>query len=282
MPPTEPRDERAMPVVGDGGVPEAGGVDLQPDVERIHRAIRREPHDPIEGREPVPWFFTAAIALALFWGGWYLGRYGGEFGLATHVANATRQPGIAAAAAEQAAAAVQDPVAAGRAVYNQNCQGCHQATGKGIPGAFPPIVDSEWVTGPAETVVRILLHGLQGPVEVAGATYNGAMPAWKDVLKDEEIAAVATYIRQLEANEAPAVPSAEVSARRAADAARTAAWTAAELRQAEGSAPAGAAPSATPAGEGAPRPAGSPAVGPQPAPPTTPAEAAPHAAGRSP
>src|SRR5688500_11496772 len=78
-------------------VPEAGrGVDLQPDVERIHRAIRREPHDPVEGREPAPWFFVAAVALALFWGGWYLGRYGGDFGLATHVAFAARQPGIAA------------------------------------------------------------------------------------------------------------------------------------------------------------------------------------------
>ena len=80
--------------VGDGGVPEAGGVDLQPDVERIHRAIRREPRDPVEGREPVPWFLTAAVALALFWGGWYLGRFGGEFGTATHVAYAARRPTI--------------------------------------------------------------------------------------------------------------------------------------------------------------------------------------------
>ena len=77
-------------------VPESGrGVDLQPDVERIHRAIAREPHDPIEGREPAPWFFVASIALALFWGGWYLGRYGGEFGLATHISEHGRERGIA-------------------------------------------------------------------------------------------------------------------------------------------------------------------------------------------
>jgi mono/diheme cytochrome c family protein len=232
---------------GAGGVPEAGGgagvggVDLQPDVERIHRAIRREPRDPIEGREPAPWFFTAAVAMALFWGGWYLGTYGGEFGLATHVAFAARQPGIAAAAAGQAAAAAKDPLTAGRAVFNQNCQGCHQATGQGIPGAFPPIVGSEWVTGSAETVARILLHGLQGPVQVAGATYNGAMPAWKDVLKDEEIAAVATYIRQWKPNAAPPVPPETVAALRAATPSRTAAWSAAELKAAESSAPAGGA-----------------------------------------
>ena len=224
--------------------PEAGrGVDLQPDVERLHRAIRREPHDPIEGREPAPWFFTAVVALALVWGGWYLGRYGGEFGLATHVAFATRQPGIAASAGAQAAAAVNDPVAAGQRVYDKNCVGCHQASGKGVPGAFPPVVGSEWVTGSPETLARILLFGLQGPVQVMGATYNGAMPAWKDVLKDEEIAAVATYLRQRAPNAAPAVPASQVAAVRTAHATRTTAWTAAELQSAGAVAPApGGAP----------------------------------------
>ncbi|HYD52988.1 MAG TPA: cytochrome c [Gemmatimonadaceae bacterium] len=214
-------------------VPEAGrGVDLQPDVERLHRAIRREPRDPVEGREPAPWFFKAAIALALFWGGWYLGRYGGEFGTTPHVAFAARQPGIAASAGAQAAAAVSDPVAAGRRVYDKNCVSCHQSSGKGVPGAFPPLVASEWVTGSPEVLTRILLHGLQGPVQVAGAPYNGLMPAWKDVLKDEEIAAVATYIRQWAPNAAAAVPVDQVKAERAAHAARSAAWTAEELRAA--------------------------------------------------
>jgi len=229
-------------------VPEAGsGVDLQPDVERIHRAIRREPSDPIEGREPAPWIFVASIALALFWGGWYLGRYGGEFDTETHIAFAARQKGIAASAAAQASAAVSNPVEAGKNVYAKNCVGCHQATGQGIPGAFPPLVGSEWVTGPPETVVRILLLGLQGPVQVKGATFNGAMPAWKDVLKDEEIAAVATYIRQWAPNAAPAVPAGQVAAQRQALAARTTPWTAAELKSAE----AGGAPSA-PSAPGAP------------------------------
>jgi len=219
-------------------VPEAGrSVDLQPDVERLHRAVRREPRDPVEGREPAPWFFTAAVALALFWGGWYLGRYGGEWGLATHVAFAARQPGIAASASAQASAAVQDPVAAGKRVYDKNCVGCHQGTGKGVPGAFPPLVGSEWVTGSPETVALILLFGLQGPMQVAGSDFNGAMPAWKDVLKDEEIAAVATYIRQWAPNAAPAVTSEQVAALRAAHAGRTTPWTAPELQRAAAAAP---------------------------------------------
>jgi len=227
-------------------------ADLQPDVERLHRAIRREPRDPVEGREPVPWFFTAAVALALFWGGWYLGHYGGEFGLATHVALRARDPGTAAAVSAQSEAAVTDPVAAGQRVFANNCASCHQASGQGMPGAFPPVVGSEWVTGAPETLGRIILHGLQGPVQVAGQTYNGAMPAWKDVLKDEEIAAVATYMRQWAPNAAPPMTAEQVSALRAAHADRTTPWTAEELQNAGTPAPATPAAPPTTAPGGAP------------------------------
>jgi mono/diheme cytochrome c family protein len=214
-----------------GGRP---GVDLQPDVERLHRAIRREPRDPVEGREPAPWFFTAAVALALFWGGWYLGRYGGEFGLATHVALGGRDPATVASVSAQTAAAISDPIAAGQRVYANNCASCHQASGQGMPGAFPPVVGSEWVTGRSGNArARILLHGLQGPIEVAGQTYNGAMPAWKDLLKDEEIAAVATYLRQWSPNSAPPVSMEQVSTLRDRHSDRTAMWTADELLEAE-------------------------------------------------
>src|SRR5690606_1695579 len=94
---------------GQPPVPEPGShFDLQPDVERLHRPITREPRDPIEGREPVPWFFTVVVALALFWGGWYLGRYSGEFGVATHVALRGRDAGTAASVREQTEAAITD------------------------------------------------------------------------------------------------------------------------------------------------------------------------------
>ena len=246
IPPGGPGGPGGRPPAGDGGVPEAGGVDLQPDVERIHRAILREPHDPEEGREPLPWIFIASVLLALFWGGWYLGRYGGEFGTETHSAFAARQTGIAAASAGQTAAATDDPVAAGKAVYEKNCQVCHQPAGQGVAGAFPPLVGSEWVTGSPETLARIVLHGLVGPVEVAGATYDGAMPAWKDVLRDEEIAAVGTYIRQMETNDAPALPPALVHELRERTGARATPWRADELRQAEAAVPAAESPQGSP------------------------------------
>jgi mono/diheme cytochrome c family protein len=213
-----------------GGVPEGGRLDLQPDVERLHRAIQREPRDPIEGREPTPLIMWAIMGLALFWGGWYLGRYGGVFGVATHVALDGPRGGVEQPAPAQAAAGLLDPVAVGQAVFRKNCQACHQQDGRGMPNAFPPLVGSEWVTGPEEAVVHILLDGLQGQVTVAGATYNGAMPAWRDVLNDQEIAAVATYIRQWAPNQAPGLTLETVARLRQETAGRKAAWSATELQ----------------------------------------------------
>jgi mono/diheme cytochrome c family protein len=235
---TAPDGERTVGGKAAGEASGAGATDLQPDVERLHRAVLREPSDPQEGREPMPWWFVLTIVLALFWGGWYLGRYGGEFSTATHIAlGDQRQASIAGAAAGAVAAAAANPVEQGERIYLHNCQGCHQQNGQGVPGAFPPLVGAEWVTGSPETLVRILLQGLAGPVQVAGATYNGAMPAWKDVLKDEEIAAVATYLRQWKPNAAAPVSGEQVASLRQATASRTAAWTAAELKAAEGTAP---------------------------------------------
>ncbi len=210
--------------------------DLEPDVERLHRPIFREPGDPAEGRERVPWWLWTVAVLAIFWGGWYLGRTGGPFDTTTHVAfgrGGEGDPTVAETAGEKAQTAAANPLERGRQVYAQNCQPCHQQDGRGLAGVFPPLVGSEWVTGPEETVIRILLNGLQGPVEVAGATYNGLMPAWRDPLPDADIAAVAAYIRQWAPNAAGAVEPAAVAALREATASRTAAWTAAELRAAE-------------------------------------------------
>lgn len=211
--------------------PDDEGVDLQPDVELLHRAIRREPRDPIEGREPTPILMWAIIGFALFWGGWYLGRYGGDFGLSTHVALDGPRGAVKAPARAPAESGVMNLVAAGQQVFRKNCQACHQADGRGMPNAFPPIVGSEWVTGSEETVLHIILGGLQGPITVAGAAYSGAMPAWRDVLSDDEIAAVATYIRQWAPNNASGLTPEAVTRLRQASADRRGPWTATELQE---------------------------------------------------
>jgi len=84
----------------------------------------------------------------------------------------------------------------GAKIYAQ-CAGCHQANGQGIPGAFPPLAGhvAEILSkaGGREYLIKALLWGLQGQIEVKGMKYNGAMPAFAQ-LKDEEIAAVLTHI----------------------------------------------------------------------------------------
>lgn len=220
------------------GVP---SPDLEPDVERIHRPISREPSDPDEGREPPPWWVWTATVLAIFWGGFYLGRFGGDFQLGIHEAFPSAEQEVVREVREARQLQEMDPVAHGQQVYENLCQACHQPDGNGLPGAFPPLVGSTWVTGSEDTLVRILLGGLSGPIEVAGSTYNGAMPGWREQLSDQDLAAVATFVRQWRENGAPPVEPATVARLRAQSADRAAPWTAPELRERE-TASAGSAP----------------------------------------
>ena len=117
----------------------------------------------------------------------------------------------------------------GAKIYSTTCASCHQATGDGVEGSYPPLAGSEWVSGSEGRVVRILLHGLTGQVEVAGETYSGLMPPWGGTLNDAELAAVASYVRANFGNKAAPITAATVARVRAATAARTTPWTAAEL-----------------------------------------------------
>lgn len=100
----------------------------------------------------------------------------------------------------------------GKKVY-QTCSACHQATGAGIPNAFPPLAGSEWVNGPVENLIRIQLRGLQGPIKVKGTEFNSVMPP-NATLTDKEIADVLTYIRSNFGNKAGAVTPEQVKALR--------------------------------------------------------------------
>jgi len=79
----------------------------------------------------------------------------------------------------------------GNAVFNANCMACHQASGAGIPGAFPPLAghadDIYALDGGRQYLLDTVLFGLQGPITVNGAPYNGVMPAWGH-LPDGDIA----------------------------------------------------------------------------------------------
>ena len=119
----------------------------------------------------------------------------------------------------------------GQKVYAKNCASCHQASGQGVPGAFPTLHGTQWVTGNERRVINILISGLVGEIEVLGDTYNGNMPAWGNILSDNEIAGVVTYIRQNEewGNQASEVTEEEVAAVRSEFGVLSQAWNGNDL-----------------------------------------------------
>jgi mono/diheme cytochrome c family protein len=133
------------------------------------------------------------------------------------------------AALPVAAAAQAGATRTGQQVYAATCAACHGQAGGGNGELFPPLAGSEWVNGSEGRVVRIIMHGLTGEIEVQGQTFSGMMPPWGQTLSDAEIANVATYIRSSFGNKSAPVAAATVAQIRKAHADRTTPWTAAEL-----------------------------------------------------
>jgi mono/diheme cytochrome c family protein/glucose/arabinose dehydrogenase len=117
----------------------------------------------------------------------------------------------------------------GKQTYAGLCTACHQPTGKGLEGLAPPLADSEWVNGDPERIVKVVMHGLRGPIKVKGLSYNYDMPA-AGFLSDEQIAGVLTYIRREWDHEASPVPLDLVQKIRAETKGRTDAWTEGEFK----------------------------------------------------
>jgi cytochrome c oxidase subunit 2 len=125
-------------------------------------------------------------------------------------------PGAGLAPAGKAApvaAAAGAPVD-GAQLFSANCAACHQATGLGIPGAFPPLKGNTAVNSndPAKHI-EVVLNGLHGET-LDGKTYSGVMTPFKGVLDDEEIAAIINYERSSWGNHGSPVTAAQVAAER--------------------------------------------------------------------
>jgi mono/diheme cytochrome c family protein len=90
--------------------------------------------------------------------------------------------------------------------HGESCMQCHQANGEGLAGAFPPLAGSEWVNGDPELLAKIILHGVQGPLEVKGKKYTGYMQGFIHALETpENVAAVMTYVRNTWGNKDPSL-----------------------------------------------------------------------------
>jgi glucose/arabinose dehydrogenase len=108
----------------------------------------------------------------------------------------------------------QDQLAVGAALYLQHCAACHRPDGMGTPELVPPLAQTDWVTGEAERLIRVVLHGTSEPMVVNGATYEQEMPGYAAILDDNELAAVLSYIRGAFGNTAGPVLSYEVGEER--------------------------------------------------------------------
>lgn len=169
----------------------------------VTAAQRRENPDPHEVANPIPWFVIILVGcLAAF--------------CIVYIVEANVETpsewgdgrNIAELAGERPAAGAKVD---GAALFASACVACHQTTGAGLPGVFPPLAGSEWVTGKETTMAAILLHGIAGPITVKGSSYAGAMPAFKDQFSDEQLAAVLSHVRSQWGNAGAPVSAATVA-----------------------------------------------------------------------
>jgi mono/diheme cytochrome c family protein len=125
------------------------------------------------------------------------------------------QSGVPAGAAMAGGVALSAADAArGAALYSANCAACHQPTGQGLAGVFPPLAGDPVVNRPDPTEhITTVLDGRQGST-IRGVTYASPMPAFKGILNDADIAAVVNHERTSWGNGAPLASAATVAALR--------------------------------------------------------------------
>ncbi len=120
----------------------------------------------------------------------------------------------------------------GKTLY-PSCAACHGDSGQGRAGLAPPLAESDWVNGPPEWLIRIILQGVSGPITVHGEEWNMTMPGHGHLASfdDSATAGLLTYIRRQWGNAAGAISAEQVAAVRAAAADRATPWTVAELEK---------------------------------------------------
>ncbi len=190
-------------------------------------AVASDNQEPTVKKDRYPIWIMVAAGLLLYLCMGFLADRAGGFNKEVYEPYASYK----LVAAIQPGAGGPNPILDGKKVYeNKGCIACHQGSGMGVPGQFPPLAGSDWVqVEGSERLVRLVLHGVAGPMTVNGTAYNGAMPAWKGVLTDKEIADVVSYIHNAWGNKGPIVTEAEVKQISDKEGARSVPWSATEL-----------------------------------------------------
>ncbi len=184
--------------------------------------------EPKAERAAVPVWLIVLFFLLLYWGMVYFDQRGAWFNVEVYAPFSS----LEALQTYQPPKPGNELYDLGRKVYNDNCALCHNTDGTGKPNQAPPFVGSEWVLSSPNRLIRIPQNGLIGPIPLKGEVWNQApsMPAMGAALKDYDLAAVLTYIRQSWGNKAPDITPEQVKAVRAEVRNRTQPWTAEELQ----------------------------------------------------
>jgi mono/diheme cytochrome c family protein len=175
------------------------------DIQRVHDELVHDKETPRHGFSPIPIFLVLLISGLIVFSGIYVVWRSDDFDQLGYDESRRRF----AWDAEAGPAVPRDPLVVGQRLYTQNCSACHGAEGQGVPGAFPPLDGTSWVVGSEDRLIRVVMSGLMGPIEVKGNQYNGVMPPFGH-MNDDQLAAVLSYIRQAWSNEAPAVTPEQV------------------------------------------------------------------------
>jgi mono/diheme cytochrome c family protein len=201
-------------------------------IQKVHAKLVSEKPEPTEGFKATPLFLLGFVSTMIFVTSIYVVHYRAGFSPMVYDERFDPKAGDDKGAKELTPEQI---VVAGKKAYMSACVQCHQVNGQGAAGSFPPLVGSGWVTGNEDRLIRIVLHGLSGPVEVEGKTYNGAMPAFGKVTgggynwNEEKLSQVLTYVRQEWGNQAAPITKDKVTEVLNAEKARPKPWTAGEL-----------------------------------------------------
>ena len=196
----------------------SGGETVRGRVPLLVNAFASRPGDvfePVraETPTPIPTWAWVLFLVVVAWGMWFVATELRAY-QASQVSAAPTSGLASPASGAPKSAGPPSWAALGEQVYGNKCAACHQLTGQGLPGVFPPLKGSAVVTASDPTDhIRTVLRGLSGK-PINGVTYATPMPAFADQLTDEEIAAVLSYERSSWGNQAPPVKHEDVLARR--------------------------------------------------------------------
>jgi mono/diheme cytochrome c family protein len=200
---------------------------------RTDRSDTTAETEPTAGSTQAPVWMFVMIAVLSFWGMGFLDRHAGGFNPKVYEPHKS----YAEVHGMQPVSREGEVFAKGKKLFESaGCVLCHQVTGMGTPGQFPPLAGSDWVlAAKPDRIIRVAWNGLTGPIQVKGTEFNQQMANIGQALNlsAEDMAALLTFIRGNSAwgNDASPVTAEQVKPVLEQIAARQEAWTADELQK---------------------------------------------------